>query len=353
MQMLSWRCFVSAPNSETKAPEVATQRPHDWHPALGRWSERESNLLADILPGDPNPDRKCSTKSGHRDWWGWSMCPRCAPLVEVRTINEVFRQWPVGKVDGDLRAETLTWRDDTDPRALAWLAVSADRDVRRGVAMNPAAPASVLRMLAEHGGVGEAAGVAENPAAPVDALEMVFARKSSSAFVQDYAYNDYDIDEALGNNPSAPLWMVTRQLQWDDAIRRSGPEDRASTLVSDLQAGARTYVKREALMRSVAANRSAPPELLGAIARYTRDGETISRLVANPATDVRTVASIEKLWNGLELQIRVRAGEYLANVGVHLDNQGAVEFLATQHDWSVLTPESPEIALALALHPNP
>lgn len=344
---------MSTLDSETRVQAAATRRPHDWHPALGRWSERESNPLADVLPGDPNPDRKCSTKTGHRDWWGWSTCPRCAPLVEVRDLNAVFRQWPVGKVDGDYRAEGLSWREDTSPRALAWLAVSADRDVRRGVASNPECPVSALRMFAEHGTVGEAAGAAGNPSSPVDALERVFARDSRSAFVSDDTYNEYDIDEALGDNPASPLWMVTRQLRWGDTIRRSGPDDRASTLVSDLQAGARTYVKREALMRSVAANRSAPPELLGAIARYTRDGETISRLVANPATGVRTVASIEKLWDGLESQIRVRAGEYLASVGVQLGNHGAVDFLATQHEWSVLTPESPEIALALALHPNP
>lgn len=344
---------MSTLDFEPKAPAGAARRPHDWHPALGRWSERESNPLADILPGDPNPDSKCSTKTGHRDWWGWSMCPRCAPLVEVRDLNAVFRLWPVGKVDGDYRAEGLSWREETSPRALAWLAVSADRDVRRGVASNPECPVSALRMFAEHGTVGVAAGVANNPSSPTDALEKVFARDSRSAFVSEDDYYKFDIKESLGDNPSAPLWMVTLVLPRGDAIRRSGSEDRASTLVSDLHAAARTYAKRKALMCSVAANRSAPPELLHAISRYTRDAESISRLIANPATDVRTVASIEKSWDGLELPIRVRVGEYLASVGVHPDNQGAVEFLATQHEWSVLTTESPEIALALALHPNP
>jgi len=176
----------------------------------------------------------------------------------------------------------------TPPDALEGLASSHDDTTRQYVAGNPGCPARVLARLAGDKIFVVRAVTASNAFTPPDVL----AQLAASSFG--------GIRVAVAQNHATPPEVLT---------------DMAGSVAFN-----------GTMMQGLAKNPNTPPEVMSRLAKHANRGV---RLAARSAIEVRLSNKFE----------------------IDSDNEGALEFLCDQAWWD-LTPESPEVALAIALSPN-
>jgi len=200
-----------------------------------------------------------------------------------------------------------------DPDEIEALAGSATVMTRMSVAGNQSTPPHVLVALTKDEEVEVRRQVALSAAAPVEAL---------AAMVKDRSWR---VRLCVALNPRTPqetLVALTQdrndEIRWGLAERDGVPPDVLDVLGRDYRGSVR---------RKVAANSSASDALVSRLMEYDSD-----YLVKGTAREA-VAARIE------------------ARLGVRADNTDAINALLVDAWWD-MTPESPEVVLAIALSPN-
>ncbi len=178
------------------------------------------------------------------------------------------------------------------------------------------------------------------------------ARSSDDAtrgILEDLAYDEVgSVRSYVGRNPSTAvrdLAVLSEDLDWrvrkDVASNRSTPPDVLHKMIDDDE--------RE-VQSAVAANPSTPVGALSRLALVPDDSvrTAVARNANTPADALMYLSDDKDLAGRVArkiIQNRIR------DLGIDPDNTEAYDMVYAQ-EWWTFTPESPEVLLAAAMHPN-
>jgi hypothetical protein len=193
----------------------------------------------------------------------------------------------------------LAHRRDLPADVYERFAESGSREVRSGVASNPAAPADLLRRLYDSGDARDRSAVLSNGRTPLDVL----VRNSRAGGAQCTGFHSTEALRPLAEDPDPLVRLVAA----DGYVLNGAPAD---ALVADeddrvahhamlrwgmSEAGIRAFVARHGIVPLVVAKRNCPPDLLLAAALDPASPPAVlDETAANPHSPVAALEACHR-----------------------------------------------------------